>query len=124
MAFLIRWLVTALALWLAVRFIPGLSFAGPEGATWGGLAVTALILGLVNALIRPFVSLLSLPLTILTLGLFTLVINAAMFWLAAWFSGIVYPESRLVIDGAIAAILGALLVSIVSTVLSSIATGD
>lgn len=120
MAFLFRWLVTALALGLAVYFVPGLSMEGPG---WTGLVVTALILGLVNAFIRPFVALLSLPLTILTLGLFTLVINAAMLLLASWLSGTIHAESRLVIDGWVAAILGALVVSIVSAVLSSVAEG-
>jgi putative membrane protein len=120
MAFLVRWLVTAIALWLAVRIIPGLSL---EGAGWSGLVVMALVLGLVNAVIRPLVSLLSLPLTILTLGLFALVINAAMLGLAAWISGQLNPSSHFVVDGPIAAIVGALFVSIVSAVLSSL-VGD
>ncbi len=116
MSFLIRWLVTAIALALAVRIIPGLSM---EGTGWTGLALTALILGLVNALIRPVVTLLALPVTILTLGCFTFVINAAMFLLAAWLSAQIEPASQLVIDGWIAAILGALFVSIVSSFLSN-----
>jgi putative membrane protein len=119
-AFLLRWFVTAVALWLAVELIPGLSLEGPG---WSGLVVMALILGLVNAFIRPVVSLIALPVTILTLGLFTFVINAAMLWLAAWISAQLTPDSRFVIDGAIAALVGALVVSVVSSVLSSIAKG-
>jgi putative membrane protein len=119
-AFLLRWFVTAVALWLAVELIPGLSLEGPG---WSGLVVMALILGLVNAFIRPVVSLIALPVTILTLGLFTFVINAAMLWLAAWISAQLTPDSRFVIDGAIAALVGALFVSVVSSVLSSIAKG-
>jgi putative membrane protein len=69
------------------------------------------------------VSLIALPVTILTLGLFTFVINAAMLWLAAWISAQLTPDSRFVIDGAIAALVGALFVSVVSSVLSSIAKG-
>ncbi len=120
MGFLLRWLVTAIALALAVYFVPGLAI---EGSDWTGLAVAALLLGLINAFIRPVVALLSLPLTILTLGLFTFVINAAMLWLASWLSGIVYPSSRFVIDGWLAAIIGALVVTIVSAVLSSVTEG-
>ena len=120
MAFIIRWLVTAVALALAVWLIPGLSV---QGSDWTGVALTALILGFVNAIIRPVVLLLSLPVTILTLGCFTFVINAAMLWLAAWVSNQLNPASRLVIDGWIAAIVGAIFVSVVSAVLSSLVEG-
>ena len=116
MKFLARWLITAIALALAVRFIPGLSI---EASGWTGLILTALVLGIINALIRPLVTLLTLPVTILTLGMFILVINAAMLWLTAWVSSWLFPESRFVIDGALAAVVGALFVSIVSTILSS-----
>jgi putative membrane protein len=117
MNLVIRWLVTAGALALAVRVVPGLSF---EGSGWSGLVLMALILGLVNAIIRPVITLLTLPLTILTLGLFILVINAAMLWVAAWISGQLLPDSRFVIDGVLPALVGALVVSIVSTFLSSV----
>lgn len=120
MGFILRWLVTTIALWLAVRFIPGLSVAGDQ---WIGLIVMALLLGLVNAFIRPIVSLLSLPVTILTLGLFTFVINAAMLFLASWLSQQLNPASPFLIDGWIAAIVGALVVTIVSAVLSSLVDG-
>ncbi len=120
MGFILRWLVTTLALWLAVRFIPGLSVAGDQ---WTGLIVMALLLGLVNALIRPVVSLLSLPVTILTLGLFTFVINALMLFLASWLSQQLNPASPFLIDGWIAAVIGALVVTIVSGVLSSLVDG-
>jgi putative membrane protein len=121
MSFLIRWLVTAVALALAIRLIPGLVFPADD---WGGLAILALVLGLVNAIIRPVVKLISLPLTILTLGLFTLVINAAMLMLAAWLSNQVNPDAPFVIDGWIAAILGGLFISIVSAVLSGMLGGE
>jgi putative membrane protein len=117
MKFLFRWLITAVALALAVRFIPGLSI---EGSGWTGLVLMALILGIVNAVIRPLVILMSLPVTILTLGLFFFVINAAMLWLASWVSSQLLPESRFVIDGVLAALVGALFVSIVSTILSAV----
>jgi len=121
MNFLLRWLITAVALGLAVRFIPGLSL---EGTGWAALIVMALILGFVNALIRPLVKLVTLPLTLMTFGLFAFVINAAMLGLASWISAQLYPEARFVIDGLVPALLGALAVSIVSTLLSAILVDD
>jgi putative membrane protein len=66
--FLLRWLISAVALALAVRLVPGLS---TEGTGWTTLVVMALVLGLVNALIRPIVKLVTLPLTVVTFGVFS-----------------------------------------------------
>ncbi len=105
--FLLRTLITAAGLWLADALIPGIQIAGP-----GTLLIAALLLGLVNALVRPLVILLTLPLTILTLGLFLLVINAAMLGLVAAFL------SGFAISGFFAALFGWLIVSLTSTVAS------
>ena len=70
---LIRWAITAISLWLASKVVPGMHIAGA-----GTMLGAAVLLGLVNALVRPLVVLLTLPLTIVTLGLFLLVVNAAM----------------------------------------------
>lgn len=78
MKLVVRWLLGAAALMLVAYFIPGIAVNSFYAAL-----VAALILGLINALIRPFILLLTLPINILTLGLFTLVINALMFWLAS-----------------------------------------
>lgn len=78
MGFLLRTLVTAFALWAATRLVPGIVVDGTTS-----LLLAALVFGLVNATVRPIARLVSLPLTILTLGLFLLVINAAMLALAA-----------------------------------------
>ncbi len=78
MKLLLRWLISAAALMLIAYYIPGIAVANFYAAL-----VAALILGLINALIRPFLILLTLPINILTLGLFTLVINALMFWMAS-----------------------------------------
>lgn len=78
MGFLIQWLVSAAAIVITAYLLPGVSVAGLFAAL-----VTALVLGLVNAVIRPILILLTLPLNILTLGLFTLVINALLIMLAA-----------------------------------------
>jgi putative membrane protein len=76
--FLLRVAIVALGLWLATQILPGLHFAGP-----GTLLAAALLLGVVNAIVRPIAVLLTLPLTLLTLGLFLLVVNAAMVGLVA-----------------------------------------
>jgi putative membrane protein len=112
MGFLMRTLVTAAALWVAVTYVPGISYEGH----WAGLLVVALVFGVVNAIIRPVLFLLTCPLVLATLGLFVLILNGIMLWLTAAFSeslGIAFTVS-----GPIPAVLGALVVSVVSTVLS------
>lgn len=78
MKLLLRWLISAVALMLVAYYVPGVRVAGVYTAL-----IAALIFGLINALIRPLAILLTLPLNVVTLGLFTLVINALMFWLAS-----------------------------------------
>ena len=77
-SFLLHWLVLAVALWVTAQLVPGVTVTG-----WGALAVGAAVLGLVNTVVRPVLTFLTLPLTILTLGLFYLVVNGAAFGLAA-----------------------------------------
>jgi putative membrane protein len=77
--FLLRWAISALGLWLADLLLGGLSFDSP-----GTLAASALLLGIVNAIVRPVAVLLTFPFTLVSLGLFLLVINAAMLGLVAW----------------------------------------
>lgn len=77
-SFVWHWAVLALALWLAARIVPGVSVS-----SWGALALGAAVLGVVNSVIRPVLTILTLPITILTLGLFYLVVNGAAFGLAA-----------------------------------------
>ncbi len=111
MRFVVHLLITAAALWVASIFVPGIHWTGLSS-----LLLASLVFGFVNALIRPVMKLLSCPLILLTLGLFTLVINALMLELTSWLSrglGI-----RFWVDGFVAAFLGALVVSIVSTILS------
>ena len=76
--FLVRLAISALGLWLAQAIVPGIEISGT-----GTLVAAALLLGIVNALVRPLVILLTLPLTLVTLGLFLLVVNAAMLGLVA-----------------------------------------
>lgn len=79
MGFLVRAAIVALGLWLATKIFAGLQFDSP-----GVLIAAALLLGLVNAVIRPIAIILTFPLTLVTLGLFLLVVNAAMMGLVAW----------------------------------------
>lgn len=112
MRFILRLLATAAALWVAVLFLEGISYTG----SWPGLLAVALVFGLVNAVIRPILKVLTCPLVVLTLGLFIFVLNALMLWLAAEISqafGIGFY-----VDGFWAALVGALIVGIVSTLLN------
>jgi putative membrane protein len=85
MGFLLRTAVTGFALWLVTWFVPGMSFVGADDRLQeiGIIGVVALIFGVVNAIIKPIVQVLSIPLYILTLGLFHVVINALMLWITA-----------------------------------------
>ncbi len=100
---ILRALIGAFGLWLASQLVAGISV---DGMTT--LIIAAVVLGLVNAIVRPVVFLLTLPLTILTLGLFLLVINAAMLGLTALLL------TGLRVDGFISAVFGAIVISIVS----------
>ena len=99
--FALRILVGVLGLWLAAAIVPGISVHG----TWTLLGA-ALLLGVANAVVRPFVIVLTLPITVLTLGLFLLVVNAAMLGLVAWLL------EGLAIAGFGSALLGALVVGL------------
>lgn len=101
--FLVRMLITAIALWLAAVIVPGMALSGI-----GTVLGAALVLGIVNAFVRPLVILLTLPLTILTLGLFLLVVNAMMLGLVS----VVFQGFTL--GGFWSAIFGAIFVSIFS----------
>jgi putative membrane protein len=112
MRFLLRILINAAALWVAATYVPGIH----AGSATSILAV-AVVFGFVNALVRPFLKLLSCPLLFLTLGLFTLVINALMLMLTAWLGQKFGIDFK--VDGFWpAAFVGALVVSIVSMLLS------
>ncbi len=107
----VRFLVNVAALWLAQALVRGFDIDSA-----GALVFGAIIFGVVNAFIRPVVAMFSCVLTCATLGLFTLIINAAMLGLTAWIAGQLGLAFR--VDGFIAAFLGALVISVVSTLLS------
>lgn len=105
-AFVIRWLCTTVAVAVAVKL------TGMRAESWTALAGTAFFLGIINALVRPVLLLLSLPFIVVTLGLFILVVNALMLWLAG---GLV---PGFVVGGFGNAFFGAIIVSIVSWAMS------
>ena len=116
MKLFIRWIIVGFSLFVAAWLVPGIRV---EGNAWLVYTVMAIILGLVNAVVRPILKLLTCPLIILTLGLFILVVNAITLWLASaiavgWFHVGFY------VDGFWSAFLGALIVSIVSVILTAL----
>jgi putative membrane protein len=111
MKIILRILINAAALWVAASFVPGIHAGGI-----GSVLALALVFGLVNAFVRPFLKLVSCPIILLTLGLFTLVVNALMLMLAAWLGRGLGIEFT--VDGFVPAFLGALIISVVSTLLS------
>src|SRR5881296_2131546 len=111
--FLFRLVITALGLWAAETIVPGVHLDG-----WGNLFVAALLLGLVNAVIRPIILILTLPLTVLTLGLFIFVVNGISLALVAW----VMPGFTL--SGLGAAILGSIVVGLTSWLGSAFVGGS
>jgi putative membrane protein len=108
MGFVLRLIVNAAALWVAAQLVPGIVVTG-----FTPLLLAALVLGLINAVVRPVLLVLTLPLTLMTLGLFIFILNAFCLWLT---SRIV---SGFVVQGFAAALLGALVVSIVSWLLTA-----
>jgi putative membrane protein len=118
MAFVIRVLINGVAIWFATLILSGMDVVG-GGSGWqnaGIIALIALVFGIVNAIVKPIVALLSIPLYILTLGLFTIVVNALMLMLTAWITEA--TDWGLRIDNFGTACLGAVIVSVVSLILS------
>lgn len=137
-SFIVRVLINGLALWIASWILPGLDIStsatteavAKTGVTQGtdtiGIILAYLfigvIFGVVNAFVRPLVSFLSLPITILTLGLFTIVINAAMLYLTSWISS--YTPVHFTIDSFFwTAVLAAIIITLISLVAGRIPGG-
>ena len=122
MYYLLRTLVTAASFWVALWILPGMDIASDSGTvgtseTIIGLLIVSVVFGLVNAIVRPIVSFLSLPITCLTLGLFTIIINAAMLSLTVWITS--FLPIHVIIDSFFwTTILAALIISIVSAIVN------
>lgn len=113
-----RWLINAVAVWAAIQIVPGIRAEGD----WVVIALVGLLLGLVNTFIRPIITFLSCPLMMLTLGLFTLVVNAAVLGITSWLARAL--GLSFVVDGFWAALLGGLVISVVSVILSAFFSDD
>ncbi|SPU43600.1 phage holin family protein [Brevundimonas diminuta] len=112
LGFIVQAVVTAIGLWASARLVPGVEFTST-----GSLIAAAVILGVVNAFVRPVMVILTLPLTIVTLGLFLLVVNAAMIGLTAMFLG------GFVVDGLWAGIGAAIVTGVVSWIAGALFGG-
>lgn len=112
---IIRLVVNAVAIWVAAEIVPGMSLDTGDPA---GVILVVLVFAIINALLEPVAKVLGFPFIVLTLGLFTLVINAGLLALTAWLTG---PLS---IDGFFAALFGAIIVSVVSWFLGMFVSDD
>lgn len=117
---IVRWIIVAVALILTAYLVPGIRVEGNGFVVVLGMAV---ILGFVNAFIKPLLTFLSCGFVILTLGLFLLVINALSFWLASWMAQNWFGLG-FVVEGFLPAFLGSIVVSIISFVLSLLIKGE
>ena len=109
MKLILRWLINAAALYVAVKIVPGI-----EATNTNAILIAALVIGLINATLKPLAVLLTLPLTVVTLGLFYLVVNGAMLYLTAALT----PGFKLAGFGS--AVLGAIVISIVGMLLGGL----
>jgi len=121
MGFLIRAAATAAAIWLVALILPdhikwgGVDYGMGEAGRYVSLFLTGLVLGIVNAFVRPILLLISLPITCATLGLFVFVINALMLVLVS-----AIPQLGFAVDGFLWALIGAVLISLVSGLISKV----
>jgi putative membrane protein len=114
---IVRILVNAVALWIATLVVDGVDVdASTTGREVLTIVAVAAVFGLINLFIKPIVKLLSLPLYIITLGLFTLVVNALMLLLTSWIAGLL--DIPFEVDGFWSAVLGGLVISVVSWLLN------
>jgi putative membrane protein len=115
MKLIIRWIIGAIAIAVAVWLVPGIRIEG--SSAWVVVALMAIILGFVNAIIRPILALLSCGFIVLTLGLFMFIVNGISFWLASWIA-VNWFNIGFYVDGLWPAILGSIVVSIVTFLLA------
>lgn len=115
---ILRLLVNAAALWAASALIYGIGYTGE----WPGMVGLALIFGVVNTYIKPVLNFLSFPVQVLTVGLFSIVINAVLLMLTSWLAGLF--RIPFTVDGFVAALFGAIVVSLVSGLLNIMLEND
>lgn len=118
MRFLLRWLATALAVAVVVWLVPGVDIIGGTEA-WGAIAIFAAILALINMSIRPILQVLSLPISIITLGIFYLVVNTFMLYVAGWIANGLFHVG-FIIETFGSAFVASIVISIVAGIVNSI----
>ena len=116
MGFIGSWLATAIATAVAIWIVPGIEAVG---GSWAAPIFTALVLGVLNATIKPVIGFFSIPLKVLTLGLFSLVVNAVVLELASYFSRNIF-HAGICVESFGAALLGAIVISVVGAVVGSV----
>lgn len=123
MNFLLRAALTGVALWVVTLLVPGISIVGGDSTLQraGIIFVVSLVFGLVNAVIKPIVQFISIPLYILTLGLIHIVINALMLWITSWITEHTTHWGLFIDDFWWTAIWAAIVLSVVSWLLSLVA---
>lgn len=121
MKLLIRWTISALALFSAAWLLPGIYVEDSRG--WVAYAAMAIVLGLANAFVRPLLKLLTCPFVLLTLGLFTLVINALTLLIASSVANNIF-DIGFYVDGFWPALWGALIVSVITVILTAVVKDD
>lgn len=121
MSFFIRWIVTAIAVAAAVWIVPGIEVVGSQA--WVGVVFTALILALINMSVKPILQLLSLPVTVLTLGIFYLVVNTLMLYLAAWMANGLFGVGFWIASFG-SAFVASIVISVVATILNGLLGND
>lgn len=118
MRFLLSWLATAIAVTVAIWLVPGIDIIG--GVTsWGAIIIFGLILSLINMAIKPILQVLSLPITIITLGIFYLIINTLMLYLATWIANGLFGVG-FIIAGFGSAFIASIVISIISAIVNAI----
>ena len=121
MNFFIRWIVTAIAVAAAVWIVPGIEVVGAEA--WVGVAFTALVLALINLSVKPLLQLLSLPVTVLTLGIFYLIVNTLLLYLAAWLANGLFGAGFYIASFG-SAFVASIVISIVSALVNGLVGND
>ena len=122
MRFIVRWLVTAVAAGVAVWLVPGIDIVGNASA-WAGIALFGLVLSLVDISIKPVLQVLSLPITALTLGIFYLVVNTLLLYLAAWLTNGIFQVGFAIASFG-SAFVAAIVISIVSALMNALVGKD
>lgn len=121
MNFFIRWIVTAIAVAAAVWIVPGIEVVGAEA--WVGVAFTALVLALINLSVKPLLQLLSLPVTVLTLGIFYLIVNTLLLYIAAWLANGLFGAGFYIASFG-SAFVASIVISIVSALVNGLVGND